>query len=131
VKRWLRKILLGILHPADLSIAQPASNVSPEWTEVHRAHLLQFLQSPTGQALLARGRAVHADMAIRACQDVFHTQHTAGRAYGFGDQLKWLESLSRPSRAPEDSLQEGPLAGNANTDTPPLGETELRELLSP
>jgi hypothetical protein len=103
---------------------------APDWSPEHQAHLKQFLASPAGLALMARGRAVLADTAVRACHDPFHTQHSAARAAGFSDGLKWLDSLSRSSRVPEEATPAGSQT-QKQTDTSPLGEMELRESLSP
>jgi hypothetical protein len=86
-----------------------------------------FLASPTGRLLMARGRAIQFATAVSACRDVFHTQHSAGNAKGFGDALDWLASLSRCSRAPEPSRPDV----NRTNDSHPIGEPDLRELLSP
>lgn len=88
--------------------------------------LRTFLAGPTGATLLRRGRAVHYDTAARACADLFHTQHSAGVAVGFGQCLDWLEKLSRSCRGLQD---DGPASRGTDTATP--GEPALRELLSP
>lgn len=85
----LLRRLLGV-DPAPL-----ASPTAPEWTAEHQAVLNRFLASDAGQALWQRMRAVEADSAARAVQDVMHTSHSAGRAAGFADARKWLESISR------------------------------------
>jgi hypothetical protein len=129
MKRLLRRILAWLSQP-DLSSSGGQTFLVPEWQPTHQAQLAAFLGSDTGRVVMARGRAVLANTAITACHDTFSTQHSAARAAGFSDALKWLESLSRSSRAPDDSWQERPTAGNT-TDTSPLGETELRERMSP
>lgn len=98
----------------------PAAPTAPDWNADDRAFWSQFLASKTGQTLLRRGRAIQCETQRTACADVFHTQHSAGAAKGFGECLDWLETLSRTSRVTEDS---GPESGQ--TDTNPNGELEF------
>ena len=86
-----------------------------------------FLASPAGLTLMARGRAIQFHNATQACKDVFHTQHSAGAAKGFGECLDWIESLSRACRVEQES---GP-DNEGQTDTLSPGEAALRESLSP
>lgn len=101
---------------------------APDWLPEHRRGWCDFLSSPAGKILLQRAAAVHANFAIAACNDSVTTTHSAARAAGFGDALQWLESLSRSARANADA---GPATEGQNQDTPPNGESVLRELMSP
>lgn len=86
-----------------------------------------FLGSPAGRVLMARGRAIQFHNAAQACADVFHTQHSAGAAKGFGECLDWIESLSRACRVEQES---GPDT-QGQTDTLSPGEAALRDSMSP
>lgn len=101
----------------------------PDWTAADRAAWRTFLAGPTGQRLLARGRAVQYDTAARACQEVLHTPHAAGVAEGFRQCLDWLENLTRVSRALDTPATDG--ANSPPLDTQLPGEAALRELMSP
>jgi len=102
----------------------PGPAAAPDWTPEHQAALNHFLATPAGQALEARWRAVEADIAARAVQDVLHTSHSAGHAAGFADSRKWLESLSRAdlSATQTESIDGQPAE---------LGELALPERYSP
>ena len=91
-----------------VALSPPAAPACPEWTNIHRAQWAQFLQSDVGQVLWARFRAIEADTALRACQDVEHTVEYARHAAGFADARAWLESLSRVSRDTETTASEVP-----------------------
>lgn len=66
----------------------------PDWTANEALILRTFLSSPTGTILLQRARAMESINAIKGANDVFHTQHSAGRTAGFSDAINWLESLA-------------------------------------
>lgn len=106
----------------------PIPEHAPDWLPEHMVALKTFLFSPAGQVLVLRARAVQFELNTAACKDVFHTSHSAGTAKGFGDCLTWLTSLSRASRVP-DAAPEGDT--KPETDTTPIGESELRESMSP
>lgn len=114
-------ILFGI-HIGKLPKAEPLASVpavAPDWVEQSRLVWSNFLQSDHGKTLIARGRAVEWNLLRKASEDVFHTSHTAGIAKGYGDCLNWLESLSRSSRAQDDSSSE-----SEQTDTAATGELQ-------
>lgn len=101
---------------------------APDWLPENQAAWSQFLHSPAGVVMMARGRAVLFSAATASAKDLFHTAHSAGRTVGFEECLAWLESLSRSSRATEASASDDT---EAKTDTLPTGELELRERFSP
>jgi hypothetical protein len=82
-----------------------------DWTKSEAEILRTFLNSPTGQLLIQRARFLEAANAIKGANDVFHTQHSAGRTAGFSDAINWLESLasdetiSKLSRVPATQEQ--------------------------
>jgi hypothetical protein len=100
---------------------------APDWLPEHRRAFVSFLATDAGKTLLQRAAAVQANTAVAACNDSISTTHSAARAAGFGDCLVWLVSLSRSSRATDDSGSEI----TEQTDTPPIGESALRERMSP
>lgn len=81
----------------------------PVWTESNEQAWREFLATPTGVALLHRGRAIafnHAALAIQG-SDV----RANGFAAGFNAAIQWLPSLaiSQPSAAlPTDNSAEPP-----------------------
>lgn len=105
--------------PAAPHIPSVAPEYAPDWLEQDRLAWCNFLQSDHGKTMIARARAVEWSLLRKASEDVFHTSHTAGVAKGYGDCLNWLESLSRSSRAQDDSGSE-----TEQTDTTPTGELE-------
>ena len=121
---------LALLRREVLPCPVPAS--APDWRPEHQTAWRTFLASPAGTTLRLRGRAIQFHTATQACQDVFHTSHSAGSAKGFGECLDWLDSLSRAStRSNDDSLSGGTEGSEKTNDATPSGETVLRELLSP
>lgn len=141
--RWLRQLLLSLRHllptfplnPEPAQVAVCLVPNAPDWITDDRARWFQFLRSETGRKLIARARAVHYAAALRASEDLFHTQHSAGVAKGFGDAIKWFESLSLVPRdsgtaGPVDAADDADVTGQ-NNDTQPPGEAALRELMSP
>lgn len=68
--------------------------IAPDWTVIDRDNLKRFFESKTGKKLVERYRAVEFVNSKNACADSLHTSHSAGRAAGFSDGLKWLLSLS-------------------------------------
>ena len=122
----------GVEIEGSLRVAGPVE--APDWLPEHRGVLVAFLATDAGKTLVRRGAAVHANTAVIACAgDELRPpnpelmSYNAGRAAGFGDCLRWLLSLSRSSRVPDDSSAET----KAQNDTRPTGELELRELMSP
>ncbi|HVX56968.1 MAG TPA: hypothetical protein VHA37_04500 [Candidatus Saccharimonadales bacterium] len=103
----------------------PAAPVAVDWLPEDQAAWVTFLRTTTGQRLLARMRAIESQVAINACQDVFHTAHSAGMAKGWHEALTWLQSLSRSSRVHEDQAPDGA------PDNPPGGDPALVERYSP
>lgn len=99
----------------------PAAPLAPDWTDDHRRAFLAFLKTEAGVVLMARMNAVAAHNAATACLDPMHTQHSAGRAAGFGDARNWLLSLSRVSRDLETT----------DMQADPEGEAALHERFSP
>ena|ERR1700723_465129 len=72
----------------------PMAVAAPDWTPDDAQMLRHFLTAPTGQKLLQRGNALHAATAIAGAKELFHVEHSAGVTVGFGDCLRWLESLA-------------------------------------
>jgi len=111
-------------------LALPRAPMAPDWTPECQGAWLNFLKTPAGAVLRERMRAVEAEVARNACVELFHTQHAAGVAKGFGDARAWLESLSRTSRVNDEShLSE--VTNVQDQDEPPRGEAAWREKLSP
>lgn len=139
MKRLFRRVLnllANAFRPSGLVRAaeQPfltGYSPAPDWEPEHQRDLQHFLSSPTGRVFAARAQAVHADMAIRACGDSITPAHSAGKAAGFGDCIRWIDSLSRSSRAIEEGKPAQPAAEQATDDTHPRGATDLRERLAP
>jgi hypothetical protein len=96
-----------------------APDRAPDWLPQHRAAWNRFLESEAGRTLWARLRAVKDRVQVAGCADVFNTVHAAGTAHGWNECSAWLLSLSRSSRVTDE------------TDSPPAGEPELAERLSP
>lgn len=120
---WLKRMLVGMLgkrRQRSMGFPLPACPSAPEWTAEHMMAMKFVLSQPMGQTMIARGRAIQFNLQTTACADVFHTQHSAGMAKGWGDCLNWLESLSRASREPE-----------ATTDKDESGEASILEHYSP
>lgn len=100
----MRPILkfLGIFFKSKHSTSNlPAVPLASEWTDEDRTRLLQFLRNPTGEKFILRARAVESKNAIAACQDSVTTTHSAARAAGFSDAVKWMLSLSISSSEPD------------------------------
>jgi hypothetical protein len=119
MRRALAKLVRRLLGVNPAPAAPP---VAPEWTDEHQAVLLRFLASDAGQALWQRLRAVEADIASRAVQDVMHTSHSAGHAAGFADCRKWLESLSRLDLGATKTESEPKTDGQPAKDAPALSD---------
>lgn len=120
---WGKRNKAASLPDASLRLAPQA----PDWRHDHQGTWNQFLATDAGYVLMARLRAVEAQVATNACKDFMHPAHSAGTANGWNECRLWLESLSRSSRVNEPSGQEDNLA----TDMPRPGEAALHELLSP
>jgi hypothetical protein len=92
---------------------------TPDWTVNEAIIWRTFLANPTGQILLKRARAMESINAIKGANDVFHTQHSAGRTAGFSDAINWLESLASDQTinslsAPAPTSQEMPTQDQPN-----------------
>lgn len=116
--KWFRKKTEAALPPA------PAA---PEWTPTDQNNWKRFLESSTGNKLIARARAIEYDRAVAACADKVSQGHTAPRAAGFSDAIVWLLSLSRVSRATEAT--DSRANGESQTTEPGLDDFLAR--LSP
>jgi hypothetical protein len=102
--------------------------MAPDWEPEHQRELNSFLRSGTGVVLMERMRAVEANTAARACKEPYHIEHSAGIALGFNQARDWIESLSRVARDPATSAPED---SSPEHHTLSIGESELRERLSP
>jgi len=69
---------------------------APDWTLEDAARWKQFLQSPTGQALWCRVRAMEAAACIKACQGEGDPKFSGGMSNAFN----WLEGLATISVSP-------------------------------
>ncbi len=81
--------------------------------------LREFIGGETGQKLFMRARALEAAQAIKACNEIFHTEKEAMRAAGFGDCLNWLERLASPqmiSQSTGAQVEPGSSGSHNSTD---------------
>lgn len=146
--RLLRKIFRLLHQPREVRREVPdflpACPAAPDWSLEHQVVLNRFLATDAGDVFLARMRAVEADLARRMVQDVMHTSHSAGRAAGFGDAVKWVNSL-RKANVPDEANEFSERSSSASDDTlagvaegqqatdgrDPKGEDRLLERYSP
>lgn len=135
MKRRLRSLLIFLAEklqgrpvPRDVESFRVAGPVeAPDWLPEHQRELCTYLATASGKTLLRRAAAVHANTAVAACQDTLTPAYSAAKAAGFGECLRWFISLSRSSRAHEESGSDK----EEQTDTALSGESALRELMSP
>jgi hypothetical protein len=81
--------------------------LAPVWTSADNLNLRKFLDSESGVKLMQRALGMEYQHAARACADPMHTTHSAGRAAGFIDFRKWLESLASPDMLQKLSRSSG------------------------
>lgn len=103
---------------------------SPVWTSTDKENLGRFLRGDTGRKLIQRLRATEAANAIASVKDVFHTQHSAGQAQGYGDAIEHLISLSRSCRVEQEKAIGAPGAAPADENPAQAEAREMAELLA-
>lgn len=110
----------------------PANPIAPEWTQPDVLALRKFLQNTeTGAKLVARGKALVAFTAVRACKDVMHTTHSAAQAGGMNEMLNWLLSLASDEMHQKLSQPTGDQVEKQTSEERTQSESAFRELLSP
>jgi hypothetical protein len=101
--------------PGEIHTSLPAVPRCPPWTKIEQDAWLRVLQSDIGKKFLARAGAVHYGMLNAAGEDHFHAAQSIHAARGFGECIKWLQSLSSVADA------------QATTDTASTGESKSGE----
>ena len=100
--KWLRRA-----WEQDASVPLLAVPIAPEWTAEDATHWKQFLQSPTGQSLLKRARAMEVGLCVNACAG----KHEPKMAGGVSICLNWMESLANT-----DAISSASLVNDAPTE---------------
>lgn len=108
----------------------PLSPHAAEWAHDHRSALVDFLRSPAGKALLARGRMIQHDLLVGNAD---RNEPNPAAARTWCECLDWIESLSRASARSTEASGNLPPGDSSEKDeaTTRPGETVLRERLSP
>lgn len=104
------KRLANLLRRA-LKVKEPLSllsvPVAPEWTPEDATRWKQFLQSPTGQSLLTRARAMEVGLCVNACAGKHEPKMAGGVSFAFN----WLERM-----ADAETITSASLAKDATTE---------------
>lgn len=65
----------------------------PDWTADEARAFRKFVDSELGETFLRRAKGLERANALAGCQESMNIAHAAGKAAGFSDCLKWIESL--------------------------------------
>lgn len=112
---WLRRA-----WAQDVSVPLLSVPIAPAWTPEDATRWKQFLQSPTGQSLLTRARAMEVGLCVNACAGKHEPKMAGGVSFAFN----WLERMADAETITSASLEkDAPTEDSTSRDAVLSNET--------